>query len=236
MPVRPSIGITCAHERVTYGGWTEDAALVPLSYVRRVAAAGGLPLLLPALEDTVDDVLEGVDAVLLTGGAGDVDPAHYGAEAHPETVPVDAVRDAFELALTRAAVERDLPVLGVCRGLHVLNVAYGGDLVQHLEFGGGHRGAPGEWGGHDVRLQAGSVAARACGGEHLAVISWHHQAVGEVADGLAITGRAAADGLVEAVEDPRRDFVLGVQWHPEEDAGDRVIAALVAAARAGARG
>jgi putative glutamine amidotransferase len=227
MPGRPRIGITCAHERVRYGAWTEDAALVPLACVRRVAAAGGLPLLLPALEDGAEELLEGLDGVLLSGGAGDVDPARYGAPAHPETVPVDPPRDAFELALARAAVARELPLLGVCRGMHVLNVAYGGDLVQHLELGGGHRAAPGEWGGHDVRLAAGSVAARACGGERVSVMSSHHQAVGAVADGLAVSGWADGDELVEAVEDPRHAFVLGVQWHPEEDEHDRVIAAFV---------
>jgi putative glutamine amidotransferase len=231
MPGPPRIGITCAHEHVTYGGWTEDAALVPLTYVRRVAAAGGLPLLLPALDHAVDDMLAGLDGVLLTGGAGDVDPAHYGAEPHPETVPVDAARDGFELALARAAVARDLPLLGVCRGMQVLNVAYGGDLVQHLDFGGGHRGEPGEWGGHDVVLVAGSLASRACGGARVGVTSWHHQALATVGNGLEVTGRALADDLVEAVEDPRRRFVLGVQWHPEEDEADRVIAAFVAAAR-----
>jgi putative glutamine amidotransferase len=229
--VRPRIGITCAHERVSYGAWTEDAAMVPLTYVRRVASAGGLPLLLPALEDTVEEALAGVEGVLLTGGAGDVDPAHYGADRHPETEPVDPARDGFELALARAAVARDVPLLGVCRGMQVLNVAYGGDLVQHLDGGGGHRGEPGEWGGHDVVLDRGSLAARACGGERVAVMSWHHQAVATVADGLAVTGRAVADELVEAVEDPRRRFVLGVQWHPEEDERDRVIAAFVAASR-----
>jgi putative glutamine amidotransferase len=230
--VHPRIGITCAHERVAYASWTEDVAMVPLSYVRRVAAAGGVPLLLPALEEYVEALLDTVAGVLLTGGAGDVDPAHYRAERHPETEPVVPERDAFELALARAAAARDLPVLGVCRGMHVLNVAFGGSLVQHLDGTGGHRGPPGEWGRHAVLVEPGSVAARACGGPEIAVVSWHHQAVDELAPGFVVSGRAIDDGLVEAVEDPARAFVLGVQWHPEETRGDRVIAAFVEAAGA----
>jgi putative glutamine amidotransferase len=231
---RPNIGITAATENVSYGVWDEiPAYMSPASYVRAVQRAGGRPLLLlPDPEDAEDPsgVLDLVDALILTGGAGDVNPALYGQERHPETGPVQEERDAYELALARAAVERGVPTLGICRGMEVLNVVYGGGLEQHLPDVVGHeehRHAPGTYSDHEVRLEPGSLAARAAGEERSQVKSHHHQGVREIGGGLAVTGRAD-DDTVEALEDPSCPFVLGVLWHPEEDEKSQLIKALVA--------
>ena len=205
----------------------------PASYVRAVQRAGGRPLLLPPdPEDTEDParVLELVDALIVTGGAGDVDPALYGQEAHPETGPVQEERDAYELALVRKALERRMPILGICRGMQILNVAYGGTIEQHLPDVLGHeehRHTPGTFADHEVRLDPNSLAARAAGSERTPVKSHHHQGIKDVGSGLVITGWAVEDDAVEALEDPSCPFVLGVLWHPEEDEKSQPIKALV---------
>ncbi len=230
---RPTVGITAATENISYGAWNEIPAIVsPASYVRAVQRAGGRPILLPPdPEDAADPsgVLDLIDALILTGGAGDLDPVLYGEEPHPKTGPIQAVRDAYELALVRAAIERKMPVLGICRGLQVLNVAYGGGIEQHMPDALGHddhRHTPGLFADHDVVLDPGSLAARAVGGERSAVKSHHHQGMKKVGAGLRTTGWAE-DGTVEAVEDPSLPFVLGVLWHPEEDEKSRLIEALI---------
>ncbi len=230
---RPTIGVTAATESVSYGAWSEIPAFMsPASYVRAVQRAGGRPvLLLPDPEDTEDPdgVLDVIDALIVTGGAGDVDPALYRAEPHPETGPVQEERDAYELALVRAAIERKMPILGICRGMQVLNVAYGGGIEQHLPDVVGHeehRHTPGTFADHEVDLDPGSLAARAVGAERAPVKSHHHQGVKEIGAGLAVTGRAD-DDTVEALEDPSCPFVLGVLWHPEEDEKSQLIEALV---------
>jgi putative glutamine amidotransferase len=230
---RPTVGVTAATETVSYGAWNGIPAFMsPAGYALAVQRAGGRPVLLPPDPDDTEDpdgVLALVDALILTGGAGDLDPALYGAKPHPQTSSVQEERDAYELALVRAAVERRVPVLGICRGMQVLNVAYGGTIEQHLPDVLGHeehRHTPGSFADHDVHLQPGSLAARAAGSERTPVKSHHHQGVGKVGDGLLVTGRAD-DGTVEAVEDPRCPFVLGVLWHPEEDGGSRIIKTLV---------
>lgn len=189
-------------------------------------------LLIPDEEDVENpsEVLDLVDAVILTGGAGDLDPALYGQEPHPQTGPVQQERDAYELALARAAVERDAPTLGICRGMQILNVAYGGSVEQHLPDVVGHeahRPTPGTFANHEVRLVPGSLAARTAGSELAAVKSHHHQGIRDVGEGLSVTGRATEDDTVEAIEDPAHPFVLGVLWHPEEDEKSRIIKALV---------
>jgi putative glutamine amidotransferase len=233
---RPAIiGICASLERARWGrAWEDDVALIPSSYLEHVRRAGGMPLLLPpdpvATEDP-DVLLDLVDGLILAGGA-DVDPARYGAERHPETQPAFAERDAFELALTRRALERGLPFLGVCRGMQLLNVARGGTLRQHLPDDIGHREhrrviGTFDQADHEVRLAPGSQAARAAGEEVHACKSHHHQGVARLGDGLEVTGWAVMDDLPEAIEDPSLPFALGVQWHPEADGLSRVIAALV---------
>ncbi len=229
----PNIGVTCNVEEVRYGGlWTETAAMVPLSYVRAIARAGARPLLLaPTPADLADpgELLDLLDGVLVTGGA-DLDAATYGEPAHPETEATSADRDAFELLLVRHAAERDLPCLGICRGMQVVNVAYGGALEQHLPDRlerDIHRGGAGEFADHQVDVEPESLAAIAAGATRVAVKSYHHQGVARVGDGLRVTAHAAGDGTVEAVEDAGRRFMLGVLWHPEEDEADRLIGAFV---------
>ena len=240
----PNIGVTCNVEEVRYGGglWTETAAMVPLTYVRAIARAGARPLLLaPTPADLADptELLDLLDGVLITGGA-DLDAATYGETAHPETAPTSADRDAFELLLVRHAAERDLPCLGICRGMQVVNVAYGGALEQHLPDRlehDIHRGPGGDFSDHQVEVEPESLAAIAAGATRVAVKSYHHQGVARVGDGLTPTARAETDGTVEAVEDGSKRFMLGVLWHPEEDEADRLIGAFVRECReaAGAR-
>jgi putative glutamine amidotransferase len=231
---RPNIGVTAATERVSYGVWEEIPAIIsPARYVQAVQRAGGRPILLPPDPEDAKDpdrVLDLLDALIVTGGAGDLDPALYGEEPHPETGPVQEERDAYELALVRGALERELPILGICRGMQVLNVAYGGTIEQHLPDALGHeehRHTPGSFADHVVRLDPGSLAAHAAGAERTPVKSHHHQGIKEVGSGLKVTGWAAEDDAVEALEDPSCPFVLGVLWHPEEDENSRLIKALV---------
>jgi putative glutamine amidotransferase len=235
---RPAIGIVTALEQARYGVWDSLCALTPYAYVQAVQRAGAMVLMVPedpAVVENPDEVLDRIDGLILAGGC-DIDPGAYGAAPHPETVNTVPSRDAIEIALARRAVERDLPVLGICRGMQLLNVARGGTLMQHLpdEVGHGeHRRNPGSFDGseHDVRLDAGSLAARAAGEDTHVIKSHHHQAVDAIGEGLVVTGRSALDDLPEALEDPERTFVLGVQWHPEADAESQVVAALVEQAR-----
>lgn len=233
----PRIGITASVETVTSGAWVEESAVVPFGYVRAVQRAGGRALLLPPDArdaEAPEGVLELVDGLIVTGAAGDVDPARYGAEPHPATRPVAPLRDDFEFALVRAAGAHGTPLLGVCRGMQVVNVAHGGSLIQHLPEALGHSrhaDTPGAFVHHEVRLEPGSLAARAVGDERTAVHGHHHQGVERVGDGLVASGWSALeDGIVEAVERPGDGFTLGVLWHPEEDEASRVIGALVNAA------
>jgi putative glutamine amidotransferase len=236
---RPVIGMCAALERARWSVWDLQAALLPYNYVEAVQRAGGLGLLLPVDQHVIEDpdqVLELIDGLILAGGA-DIDPSSYGQIAHPETIDTVPARDAFEIALTRAAIERDLPVLGICRGMQLINIACGGTLQQHLpeRFGHGeHRRVIGSFDGseHDVVLVEGSLAARAAGEPAHTTMSHHHQGVDRLGEGLVVSGVSALDELPEAIELPQRRFVLGVQWHPEADAASRVIGTFVAAAAA----
>src|SRR3954451_12495608 len=236
---RPVIGIPSPTERATWGPSEGLAHVLGRAYVDAVQRAGGAALILPADPVWVTDpdpILDLLDGLLLAGGA-DVDPQFYGAERHPETKFTVPERDTFEIALARRATERDLPFLGVCRGMQVLNVALGGTLHQHLPEvvgHGEHRRSVGsfEQADHDVELASGSLAARAAGDRTHVTKSHHHQGVDRVGEGLQVTGRATIDDLVEAVELPDRRFALGVQWHPEADERSRLIAALVEEAAA----
>jgi putative glutamine amidotransferase len=215
---RPVIGICASVERARWTYWDEEAAVISMNYVRQVHEAGGIAVVLPP-DPEPGEVLRVLDGVLLTGGA-DIGDA-------PE-------RDAFELELARLALEADKPVLGVCRGMQVMNVARGGTLIEHLPDKVGHedhRLTPGAFGDHDVRLADGSLARRVAREGVHATKSHHHQGVDQVGDGLEVTGWATVDDLPEAIEDPSKRFALGVQWHPEADEGSPMIAALVEAAR-----
>ncbi|WP_171908593.1 gamma-glutamyl-gamma-aminobutyrate hydrolase family protein [Streptomyces nanshensis] len=227
----PLIGVSTYMETdVRWGVWQHQAAVLPAGYHRLVQRAGGTALLLPPdADERAREIVSRLDGLVLSGGP-DVEPARYGAGPEPECGPPDPARDAWELALARAALEQRVPVLGICRGMQILNVLLGGTLVQHLE---GHRGEPGVFAEHAVRPVAGTRLA-AILPEPVTVPTYHHQAVARVAAGL-VPGAHAEDGTVEALELPpgEHPFALAVQWHPEEGRDVRVMRALVDAARAG---
>ena len=233
------IGLCAALERAQWSVWDQQVILLPRNYIDAVQQAGGFAIMLPPdrrLVDDPDEALQLIDGLVLAGGA-DIDPASYGAQAHVETVGTVPERDRFEIALTAAAIERDLPVLGICRGMQLINVARGGTLLQHLPDRFGHhehRRVVGSFDGadHDVQLLAGTLALRVAGEARHATKSHHHQGVDRLGEGLVVSGISALDGLPEAIELPERQFVLGVQWHPEADALSPVVGALVQAADA----
>ena len=234
MSTRPVIGITAALERARWTVWEDvEANVSQRTYSLTVGDAGAIPLVLPsddASSADADQLLDLLDGLILAGGA-DIDPAVYGAERDPATSGFRAERDRFELALARGALERDMPLLGVCRGAQMLNVACGGDLQQQVADAGTHLHTPGRFADHEVRLEPGSLAARAVGVERMAVRSHHHQGIGRLGDGLVASGWSEPGGLVEAIEIPERTFALGVLWHPEEERRSPMIAALAEATR-----
>jgi putative glutamine amidotransferase len=239
--VRPLIGLSSYAEPAQWGAWQLPAALLPLNYAEQVAAAGGVPVLLPPVPGIAGAVGR-LDALVLTGG-GDIDPAAYGAAPHPRTGRVSPERDQAELDLLAAALAAGLPVLGICRGLQLLNIARGGTLHQHLADLGppvgrpaadaGHTPPPGSFGRHPVRVAAGSMLAGILQADQpLAVPTAHHQAIDQLGAGLIATAWAA-DGIIEAAElagGEHHPFVLAVQWHPEAGDDPRLFQALVAAA------
>jgi putative glutamine amidotransferase len=239
---RPVIGLCTALEQARWSVWDQQAVLLPRNYVDAVQLAGGLAVLLPPDAQLVADpgeALELIDGLLLAGGA-DIDPSTYGQPAHPETVDTVLERDLFEIALARAAIERDLPVLGICRGMQLINVALGGTLTQDLPEHLGHqehRRVLGTFDGsdHDVELVPETLAMRVIDAPRHATKSHHHQGIARIGEGLQVGASSAMDGLIEAIELPERSFVLGVQWHPEGDAMSPVIGGLVQAAGAHAR-
>jgi putative glutamine amidotransferase len=229
---KPIIGVTTYLTLARFGVWEDDAALIPAAYVRAVEAAGGRALLVPPSMQGIEETLDRLDGVLFSGGS-DLDPEIYGQETHAETNGVVPERDRAELALLQAALERDMPVLAVCRGSQVLNVARGGDLVQHLPDVVGdekHKHTPGVFADHDVDLVSGTRVQQILG-DRAPVKSHHHQGYGQLGQGLREAARAD-DGTVEALEDPSRRFALGVLWHPEAGEDFALFEALVEEARA----
>lgn len=211
---KPIIGITTYVVPAAWGHWQLDAALIPYDYVRAVERADGRALLVPPDDDGIDETLDRLDGLVFSGG---------------EDIGENPARDAGELALLTAALERDLPVLAICRGFEVLNVMRGGDLVQHLPDVVGHeqhRAVVGEFSEHSVRVDPSSRVGRVAGD----VKSHHHQGVGRIGDGLREVAWAE-DGTVEALEDPDKAFVVGVLWHPEAGDDQRLFEQLVEAAR-----
>lgn len=224
--------------RASFGAWREvELSSVWNHYVEAVSGAAGAPLIFPVDEyyaEAPEQALEVVDGLLLTGGR-DLDSASYGEAADPANEPGDALRDRLELGLASAALERDLPVLGVCRGMQLLNVALGGGIAQHLDDPEAvHRGELGTFVDHEIEVVAGTRLATILGGSPNPVRSHHHQGVAPLADGLAASAHSP-DGLVEAAESPDHRFCVAVLWHPEENlaaGGMRLYEALVEAARA----
>ena len=228
----PVVGITTYVEPAQWGHWHLDAALIPYMYVEAIERAGARPLLVPPVLDGVEETLDALDGILFSGGS-DLDPETYGAEAHDETTGIRPARDRAELALLEAALARDMPVLAICRGSQVLNVARGGDLVQHLpEVVGSevHREVSGVFSEHPVRIEDGSQLGELIG-ERAPVKSHHHQGFGRIGEGLREVAWAD-DGTIEAVEDPAQRFTVGVLWHPEAGADARLFEALVSEAKA----
>jgi gamma-glutamyl-gamma-aminobutyrate hydrolase PuuD len=230
--MRPVIGITTYLTPARWGYWDLEAALIPADYVRAVERAGGRPLLVPPSTEGIDEALDALDALVISGGS-DIDPGIYGEEPHPETFGTHPERDEAEIALLTRALERDMPVLGICRGSQVINVARGGDLHQHLPELVGHNrhknDPPGVFIDHEVTIEPSTRLAQLVGSE-LAVKSHHHQGFRRIGEGL-IQAAHADDGTVEAVEDPAKRFVVGVLWHPEADVNTKLFEALVAEAR-----
>ncbi|WP_405145350.1 gamma-glutamyl-gamma-aminobutyrate hydrolase family protein [Sphaerisporangium sp. NBC_01403] len=230
---RPVIGITCYVEPAAFTVWRMPAALLPYTYVEHVVRAGGQPVILPPAGDPAP-LVERLDGLIVAGG-GDVDPGRYGEQPHHQTGYVRKFRDEAEFELVGAALEAELPFLGICRGLQVLNVSLGGSLHQHLPDVVGHSGhspAPGEFGHLPVRLAPGSAIAGVLGAEEAAAAHYHHQATDRLGEGLAVSA-TSDDGTVEAVELAGHPFTLGVQWHPEAGQEGHLFEALVAAASAG---
>lgn len=236
MSGRPVVGISAAFERARWSVWDDiEVNISQRTYSDRVDEAGGLPLLLPASAAGTADpgaVLDRIDRLLISGGA-DLDPESYGAAPDPRTTNTRRARDEFEIALVRAAIERGMPVLGVCRGFQIINVALGGDLVQHLDDADLHIREPGRFSDHRVRLEPGSLVAEAAGATGLEVRSHHHQGIGRLGAGLVATGWAEPGEIVEAIELPRGvggGWLVGILWHTEEEPASAIMNTLCSAA------
>lgn len=230
MSGRPVIGLPTYTAEARWGPWAASAALLPQSYLDALVQVGAVPLMLPPVPDSADRAVAALDGLVLTGGP-DVDPAHYAEVPHPTTDPPSA-RDDWEFGLLDAALRRNLPTLAVCRGIELINVAFGGSLIQHLpeQVGhDGHRPRPGVFGARPVRVQPGTELGDIVDA-NLTVPCHHHQAVKRIGGHLVRAAWDADDGTVEALEAPGFRFLVGIQWHPEQDDDRRLFAALVQAA------
>jgi putative glutamine amidotransferase len=233
---KPLIGVTTYLEQAVRGEWDERFGMVPETYLIAVEEGGGIPVMLPPqpFDDAdIDRVLGAIDGLVVSGGA-DVDPGRYGAERGPHTDEPRYDRDDWEVELTLGAIARGMPVLAICRGVQLLNVALGGSLVQHvpdIRPDGTHGGTSGGFSGTDVEITGGTLVRDVLGsvGDRLSVRCHHHQVLDRVADGLVVSAHSA-DGLIEAVELPSKPFVVGVQWHPEQDEADRRLFTALARA------
>jgi putative glutamine amidotransferase len=229
---RPVIGITSYATQAKWGPWDLPAALLPWSYCDALESVGARPVVLPPSLFGITETLDAIDGLILSGG-NDIDPGAYGAEPHPETTATQPLRDEAEIALAREAIARDMPVLGVCRGMQIINLAYGGSLEQHLPDRLGserHRETWGTFSEHAVDVRDGS-RLRDILGPNPVVKSSHHQAPDRIGNGLELVGTAEPDGTWEAIEDPTKAFAIGLLWHPEEADDMSIFEALVAAAR-----
>jgi len=235
MSTRPVIGLTLDAEPA--GGYAKYPwYAIRENYCTAVLRAGGLPVLLPHEPREAKAYVDTLAGLLVTGGGFDIDPAHFGATTRHATVKTKDRRTAFELSATEAALSRDLPVLGICGGAQLLNVVFGGTLIQHIPDEvpvalAHEQPNPRDQAGHDVALAPGSLLHRVCGAQTLAVNSAHHQAAKDVGAGIAIVARAP-DGVIEGIEAPAHRFCLGVQWHPEfaiSPGDEAIFSALIAA-------
>lgn len=222
MTITPLIGLVSDRKVITLGPWVDVANdAIPHSYVAAIEQAGGSPLLIPSAGSNltnIDRILDAIDGLFLPGGS-DMDSDLYGQAPHAENDEPFRLRDDLEMALTRRAVERRIPVYGVCRGMQVLNVALGGTIEQHLGDRldmTPHRDDVGTYTAHGITPIAGTRLASVLGTAEMSIASHHHQAVAELGEGL-IRSAWASDGVVEAIESSADPFVLGVQWHPEQD-------------------
>lgn len=207
--------------------WDEPAAVLPLTYISAVAKAGAVPVIVPPVGEGAAELVDSLDAVVFAGGA-DIDPELYGADRHPATTEIRPDRDRFERALAEEVLARDVPLLGICRGMQLLNVVRGGDLVQHLpdvDEDEGHKQGPGVFARHEVEIASGSMLCSILGDRAL-VPSHHHQAPNRLGRGLSRVAWAP-DQVTEAVEDPDARFAIGVLWHPEQSQDLPLFEALV---------
>ncbi len=228
--MRPVVAISCYVERARWTVWDEPAALLPTTYVSAVDEAGGRPVIVPPTDDGVDELLDAVDGIVLAGGA-DIDPDAYGAPRHPETTETRPERDRFEWQLAEGALEREMPVLAICRGMQLLNVVRGGALEQHLPGPHGnemHKRAPGVFARHEIEIASDSKLCSILGDRAL-VASHHHQAPNRLGRGLRRVAWAP-DGVTEGIEDPDARLVLGVLWHPEQSHDRGLFEAVVQSA------
>ena len=234
--LRPVIGLTSYEEQARWGVWDVPSVLLSARYVHAVVAAGGVPLLVPPIPDVIEAALPRLDGLILAGGP-DIEPSRYGAEALESTGVPRVERDAAELGLVGTALAAGLPVLGICRGLQMMNVARGGTLHQHLPDVVGtteHAPAPAVYGQHPVTVVPDTLLARALGRTEADVPTYHHQAIDRLGAGLTVSAKAS-DGTIEAIEDPSLPFCLAVQWHPEAGDDPALFVALITAAATSAR-